>query len=209
MDENGCSEPDPGPGPSDGSCQGRCGEYDPQEPCQCDIICLVNSNCCDDYQEVCGTGTNCILEECEIGNCLNYGGCTNALECMGGCSTPQCVEQCVEDASWGAQNYLDDLGVIDCVNNNCLGSSTNNGSVTNPTNESLQCLLANCADAYAECLADTACAASLACTEQCASDDTGCAALCAQQAGFGGPAFSLGICGFQNGCVELGGFGGF
>jgi len=41
-----------GPPPAD-SCEGRCGEFDPNESCQCDNACQNFGDCCDDFQELC------------------------------------------------------------------------------------------------------------------------------------------------------------
>ncbi|MBU5678914.1 MAG: hypothetical protein KQA36_03460 [Candidatus Aenigmarchaeota archaeon] len=39
--------------PSQMSCAGRCGTYDPQAPCQCDLQCRINNDCCSDVCRAC------------------------------------------------------------------------------------------------------------------------------------------------------------
>jgi hypothetical protein len=36
-----------------GSCQGKCGQYDPKASCQCDSVCKKMGNCCKDIDTVC------------------------------------------------------------------------------------------------------------------------------------------------------------
>lgn len=38
------------------TCEGRCGDYDPSEACQCDAACTSFGDCCDDYGPVCDPG---------------------------------------------------------------------------------------------------------------------------------------------------------
>ena len=56
-DGNACScggtPPPPPPPPPDDSCEGRCGEFDPGESCQCDNFCVFFGDCCGDFQDVC------------------------------------------------------------------------------------------------------------------------------------------------------------
>lgn len=53
-DENECpSPPEPEPIPLN-SCEGRCGNFDPDASCQCDSACTGFGDCCGDKQEVCG-----------------------------------------------------------------------------------------------------------------------------------------------------------
>ncbi|MFH8107712.1 MAG: hypothetical protein QXJ25_01670, partial [Candidatus Aenigmatarchaeota archaeon] len=44
------------------SCRGRCGNYDPQAPCQCDNVCHLyrgREGCCEDICQVCPTHPSC------------------------------------------------------------------------------------------------------------------------------------------------------
>ncbi len=52
--------PQPDVGASEGSCVGRCGEYDSNAACNCDAECASYQDCCADYAAVCGgdTGTS-------------------------------------------------------------------------------------------------------------------------------------------------------
>jgi aqualysin 1 len=57
-DGNACScggnpPPPPPPPPPGDSCEGRCGEFDPAESCQCDNLCSFFGDCCGDFQDVC------------------------------------------------------------------------------------------------------------------------------------------------------------
>ena len=56
-DGNACAcsgnPPPPPPPPPGDSCEGRCGEFDPAESCQCDSACQFFGDCCDDIAEVC------------------------------------------------------------------------------------------------------------------------------------------------------------
>jgi aqualysin 1 len=47
-----CSGNPPPPPPGD-SCQGRCGNFDPNRSCQCDNACVQFGDCCADRQQVC------------------------------------------------------------------------------------------------------------------------------------------------------------
>jgi Zn-dependent metalloprotease len=44
------SEPPP---PPPGSCEGRCGNYDPAASCQCDDACVQFGDCCPDFEQIC------------------------------------------------------------------------------------------------------------------------------------------------------------
>merc|ERR1719498_1908670 len=49
--------PSPGPSPSGSSCKVYgCGKYAPEHKCQCNSYCKQHSDCCDDYDQVCGKG---------------------------------------------------------------------------------------------------------------------------------------------------------
>jgi aqualysin 1 len=39
--------------PGGDSCEGRCGQFDPAETCQCDALCTQFGDCCGDFEEVC------------------------------------------------------------------------------------------------------------------------------------------------------------
>ncbi len=55
-DGNACAcggNPPPPPPPPGDSCEGRCGDFDPAESCQCDSQCTFFGDCCDDFQEIC------------------------------------------------------------------------------------------------------------------------------------------------------------
>jgi subtilisin family serine protease len=57
-DGNACAcsgepPPPPPPPPPGDSCEGRCGEFDPSESCQCDNLCQFFGDCCDDFGDVC------------------------------------------------------------------------------------------------------------------------------------------------------------
>lgn len=41
------------PAPNPNSCAGRCGQYDPDAPCQCDAGCQDGGDCCADIDQVC------------------------------------------------------------------------------------------------------------------------------------------------------------
>lgn len=40
-------------GTTGGSCQGKCGQYDPKAACQCDTVCKQMGNCCKDIDTYC------------------------------------------------------------------------------------------------------------------------------------------------------------
>jgi hypothetical protein len=56
-DGNACAcgggNPPPPPPPPGASCQGRCGNFNPNLSCQCDNQCQFFGDCCDDFQELC------------------------------------------------------------------------------------------------------------------------------------------------------------
>jgi subtilisin family serine protease len=41
------------PPPPEASCEGRCGQFDPAQPCQCDDLCQQFGDCCADFGDVC------------------------------------------------------------------------------------------------------------------------------------------------------------
>ena len=45
-----------GPGPGGDSCEGRCGQYDPAQTCQCDDACTQFGDCCGDFEQICSGG---------------------------------------------------------------------------------------------------------------------------------------------------------
>lgn len=58
-DGNACAcggepPPPPPPPPPGDSCEGRCGDFDAGENCQCDDACQNFGDCCADLEEVCG-----------------------------------------------------------------------------------------------------------------------------------------------------------
>ncbi len=44
---------DGGGGNPGGSCEGRCGNFDPSQSCQCDDACTQFGDCCSDFEELC------------------------------------------------------------------------------------------------------------------------------------------------------------
>ena len=61
--------------PSQASCKGRCGTYDPRAPCQCDLSCKNYGDCCSDICTACPNmpwcGATTIFESCR-GRCGTY-----------------------------------------------------------------------------------------------------------------------------------------
>ncbi len=53
-DANACACEGPPPPPPANSCQGRCGNFNSGESCQCDATCVFVGDCCDDIEAACG-----------------------------------------------------------------------------------------------------------------------------------------------------------
>ena len=127
-------------GGSEGSCVGKCGQFQGQgAACQCDEECASYGDCCGDYAEVCGEGS--------AGGGSTGGGssggelsCFDLLECLQSCQSQQCTSECYGQASPTA---LDLSGVLigclegagcfnvqtqgqweQCVQNNCMAPYT-------------------------------------------------------------------------------------
>jgi hypothetical protein len=77
--QNGCLQGDSG----GGSCKDRCGEYDPNEPCQCDDVCGQMGNCCADIAQECGGPAASV---CGDGQCDVAAG--EPATCPADCGTP-------------------------------------------------------------------------------------------------------------------------
>ncbi len=97
--------------PWDGSCEGRCGDFSDNEPCQCDFACMEYDDCCEDYPEFCGTTNVGSCEDrcgdydpnqpCQCNDaCQDFGDCCGDYEeeCGGG---PIDFFACVEDNCGG------------------------------------------------------------------------------------------------------------
>jgi Zn-dependent metalloprotease len=73
------------PPPPTGSCEGRCGTFDPAATCQCDDACTQFGDCCDDFEELC-TG-----EPTDPNSCVQNNAC--GAQAPGGC---YCDEACTQ-----------------------------------------------------------------------------------------------------------------
>lgn len=107
------------PPPPGDSCEGKCGQFQDNAPCQCDDECAQYDDCCDDYEDVCDgpppppPELECIVNNCNTGQCLNVDQCADALFCMADCETVECAAICAEDGPGGpAQNLL--FNVLEC-----------------------------------------------------------------------------------------------
>ena len=142
---SGCWE---GPGPicGDGACNGdENPETCPQdceapgcpqgmvEACQgdaCIPVDAIGNGACDDalfceaYQFDGGDCDDpgplaCLLDNCDVGNCQDFGGCNAGLECIAGCETEACADECVASAPGPAQTLLGNV-VVCAVGAGCL-----------------------------------------------------------------------------------------
>ena len=103
-------------GESETTCPGDCGE--PSPACG-DGICEASE--ADSCPEDCASSTYaCLVNGCELGQCLNFGGCTNAFECMASSTDAEAAEECLDGLGGPAGNVLS--GVLACgINLSCWG----------------------------------------------------------------------------------------
>ncbi|MSP91638.1 MAG: hypothetical protein EXR79_07520, partial [Myxococcales bacterium] len=92
------------------SCSGKCGVYDNYAPCQCDSLCVGASDCCSNYQSVCGCGDGkCIggetcvtcAKDCGGFNCSPGATETQSQGC-GNCGNQTRSRLCGSGCGWGA-----------------------------------------------------------------------------------------------------------
>lgn len=106
-----CPQDCQNPGPSSGSCAGKCGEYDMTAECQCDASCQDYEDCCADYLDLCSCDPmnppSC-LSDADCGAC-NSGGdlCQGSFSCVGG----QCT--------MGEPVVCDTSGDTECLKTTC------------------------------------------------------------------------------------------
>jgi subtilisin family serine protease len=89
-DGNACAcggnPPPPPPPPPGDSCEGRCGEFDPAENCQCDDQCEAFGDCCDDFVEECQADPNsCVQNDACGGQAPGGCFCDAACQFFGDC----------------------------------------------------------------------------------------------------------------------------
>ena len=76
---------DGGGGNPGGSCEGRCGTFNPTQSCQCDDACAQFGDCCDDIEEVCSGGP------VDPNSCVQNNAC--GAQAPGGCfCDPACTQ---------------------------------------------------------------------------------------------------------------------
>jgi Zn-dependent metalloprotease len=73
------------PPPPTGSCEGRCGTFDPAATCQCDDACTQFGDCCDDFEEICSA------EPTDPNSCVDNNTC--GAQAPGGC---YCDDACTQ-----------------------------------------------------------------------------------------------------------------
>ncbi len=119
------------------SCYGRCDfTFDNGKPCQCDVKCAENNDCCDDYRELCdssavvcgdsvcdsptetvatctfdcGDATDqCLAGPCKnaLSECYTTAGCPLLRSCLASCSGDLgCTSQCFSQATQSASDAL-------------------------------------------------------------------------------------------------------
>jgi aqualysin 1 len=86
-DGNACAcGGNPPPPPPDGSCEGRCGEFDQGASCQCDDQCVIFGDCCDDFGDVCVADPNsCVQNDTCGGQAPGGCFCDGACQIFGDC----------------------------------------------------------------------------------------------------------------------------
>ena len=158
----------------------------------------------------CATVGGFSLPAISLGICAQGSGCFDFGGGGGGeCGDGQCGDgedlgSCPEDCGGGG----------DCGDGACQGGEGPNtcpedcGGGGGGDSPLLDCLEAECGEAFAACEADAACAQVLECVADCDSADTDCLVGCSQAGGFSMPAIQLGICAQGSSCIEGGGGGG-
>ncbi len=107
-------------GESDTTCPSDCGG--PNTECG-NGICEdgEDDNCPEDCEEPKGETYECLASGCDLGQCLNFNGCTNAFECMASSTTASAAETCLDSIGGPAGQVLS--GVLQCgIELECWGS---------------------------------------------------------------------------------------
>lgn len=156
----------------------------------------------------------CVLASCQVGNCVNFGGCDAGLKCVAGCEEPACTNDCVEGSPGQVQGFLE--GIVECaITQLCLppgaGAQCGNGQCEAGEDSincskdcgepppGYACLLETCP--VGNCPGFQTCNEALLCMAECETSD--CTVGCIEA----GPSAGLdlliavGACGPKNGCM--------
>ncbi len=194
--EEDCEPPEPA------SCEGKCGEFDVQNwPCQCDSQCAQFNDCCEDYKQLCTDEPpvnevhQCLVDGCNVGNCLNFNGCSNAFACLTECESQGCLDECVDDGPNPAKGLLGEVAACG-VEIGCYEF----GGVEPPDPDvpPETCIFNKCEDQVEQCTQSIECVLGLQCIKECEGDE-GCAEECAK-AQDGDSLFIVLECAFEKKC---------
>ncbi|HIA02350.1 MAG TPA: hypothetical protein EYN06_04485 [Myxococcales bacterium] len=110
------------------------GECDESEsPLNCPADCEIKETPEQVYQ--------CLVNNCEVGQCVQWPDCQKTLLCLAGCQNKTCVEQCTDGAPNQIKGFVPFL-VVCGIENECLppelGPECGNGDCE-PTENSLNC----------------------------------------------------------------------
>jgi hypothetical protein len=165
---------------------GKCEKGESEENCAAD---------CADSTPSPEETTECLMDQCELGACLDYPVCTASFECMAACSDSACAEECITDLSGPAKNVLD--GVLECGSDEACWSG---GETPAPEAGLKECLEENCESEFDQCVEDADCIGAFPCLQECV-DGGGveCTYTCMPD-DENEALLTLGQCGGQAGC---------
>ena len=228
-EENRCGNEECGDEESCDSCPEDCGPCD--APGCGDGICADDESP-DSCPGDCPPGPTvetmpCLQDGCDLGQCLEFQVCINALGCMADCEDPECAEWCLLDVPPAGQDLLG--GVLACgMDLGCWGGDEpppepvcgdgvcEDGENADwcpddceeeppPPEENLvECVLETCPTELMECLTDPVCAGAIECLVGCGQDQ-GCLTGCLTGGGFSLTILAVANCAWQSGCLDGGG----
>jgi len=102
----------------------------------------------------------CIVDNCDVGMCLNNQACSWSLICMAACNSSDCLQDCADSGGPGGgpmQSIL--ASAVDCTEDaGCLEYESDNPE---------DCIFVYCGDAVASCMMDPACGQQIDCHDLC------------------------------------------